>query len=142
MSDDQNDCVVVGGGPSGLVLALLLARAGWQVTVVERGDGSGPPPVNVGPFVSPPNLRLFADLGLADELEALGQPMREVVERSADGSRFVLDYAAHIDSGPAHALSVPCGRCRACCGKSWRGRRRQLCCSTPRCSHWSTDRTG
>ncbi|MGD3109787.1 FAD-dependent oxidoreductase [Streptomyces sp. YGL11-2] len=107
MSDDQTDCVVVGGGPSGLVLALLLARAGWQVTVVERGDGSGPPPVNVGPFVSPPNLRLFADLGFADELAALGQPMGEVVEHFTDGNRFVLDYAAHVDGGPAHALSVP-----------------------------------
>ncbi|RLU79982.1 hypothetical protein CTZ27_36170 [Streptomyces griseocarneus] len=107
MSDGRTDCVVVGGGPSGLVLALLLARAGWQVTVVERGDGSGPPRGNVGPFVSPPNLRLLAGLGLADELAALGQPVRELVEHSADGDRFVLDYAAHTGDGPAHALSIP-----------------------------------
>ncbi|MCK1815695.1 FAD-dependent monooxygenase [Streptomyces sp. XM4011] len=106
MSDERTDCVVVGGGPSGLLLALLLARAGRQVTVVERGDGSGPPPVNISPFLSPPSLLLFAGLGMADELAALGQPVREVVEHTAD-DRFVLDYATHGGGAPPYALSVP-----------------------------------
>jgi phytoene dehydrogenase-like protein len=30
------DAVVIGGGPSGAIAALLLARAGWSVAVVER----------------------------------------------------------------------------------------------------------
>ena len=55
---------VAGGGPAGMVLGLLLARAGAEVTVLEkypdflrdfRGD-----------TVHPPTLRLLDDLGLGD----------------------------------------------------------------------------
>ncbi len=30
------DALVIGGGPAGAVSALLLARAGWNVAVVEK----------------------------------------------------------------------------------------------------------
>ncbi|HWJ53569.1 MAG TPA: FAD-dependent monooxygenase, partial [Propionibacteriaceae bacterium] len=33
---ERTGCVVVGGGPAGLVLGLLLARAGVAVTVLEK----------------------------------------------------------------------------------------------------------
>lgn len=55
---------VVGGGPAGMVLGLLLARAGVEVTVLEkhpdflrdfRGD-----------TVHPPTMRLLDDLGLGE----------------------------------------------------------------------------
>src|SRR3954453_23531456 len=32
------DCCVVGGGPAGMMLGLLLARAGVEVTVLEKHD--------------------------------------------------------------------------------------------------------
>lgn len=32
----RTTCAVVGGGPAGLVLGLLLARAGVEVTVLEK----------------------------------------------------------------------------------------------------------
>jgi 2-polyprenyl-6-methoxyphenol hydroxylase-like FAD-dependent oxidoreductase len=36
---ERTTCCVVGGGPAGMVLGLLLARAGIEVTVLEKhGD--------------------------------------------------------------------------------------------------------
>ncbi|WP_242703459.1 FAD-dependent monooxygenase [Arthrobacter sp. D5-1] len=32
----ETQCVVAGGGPAGIVLGLLLARAGVKVTVLEK----------------------------------------------------------------------------------------------------------
>lgn len=36
---ERTTCLVVGGGPAGMVLGLLLARGGVEVTVLEKhGD--------------------------------------------------------------------------------------------------------
>ena len=52
-NNERTTCLVVGGGPAGMVLGLLLARAGVEVTVLEkhadflrdfRGDTVHPPP--------------------------------------------------------------------------------------------------
>jgi 2-polyprenyl-6-methoxyphenol hydroxylase-like FAD-dependent oxidoreductase len=34
---ESTTCVIVGGGPAGMVLGLLLARAGVEVTLLEKG---------------------------------------------------------------------------------------------------------
>jgi 2-polyprenyl-6-methoxyphenol hydroxylase-like FAD-dependent oxidoreductase len=66
---ERTTCVVAGGGPAGMVLGLLLARGGVEVTVLEkhedflrdfRGD-----------TVHPSTLTLLDELGLGEKFAAL-----------------------------------------------------------------------
>ena len=41
MSEDKFDAIVVGAGVAGSVAALVMARAGLDVLVIERGDSAG-----------------------------------------------------------------------------------------------------
>lgn len=80
----RTTCAVVGGGPAGLVLGLLLARAGVEVTVLEkhadflrdfRGD-----------TVHPSTIALLDDLGLFERFDAL--PKSYVRQAVLSGSRW------------------------------------------------------
>ena len=62
----ETDCAIAGGGPAGMMLGLLLARAGVNVTVLEkhpdflrdfRGD-----------TIHPSTLQVMHELGLLDGL--------------------------------------------------------------------------
>lgn len=75
----QTRCVIVGGGPAGMMAGYLLARAGVQVAVLEkhadfnrdfRGD-----------TIHPSTLELMYELGLLEEF--LKQPHQEVRELRA-----------------------------------------------------------
>ena len=64
-------CVIIGGGPAGMVLGLLLARAGVQVEVLERhGDFLRD---FRGDTIHASTLTLLDELGLGDEFARLEQ---------------------------------------------------------------------
>ena len=76
---ETTTCVIAGGGPAGMMLGLLLARAGVDVTVMEkhadflrdfRGD-----------TVHASTLRLLDELGL-------GERFRQLTHRTIDSLRF------------------------------------------------------
>ncbi|MEW2487023.1 FAD-dependent oxidoreductase [Streptomyces sp. NPDC048411] len=68
---ERTTCCVVGGGPAGMVLGLLLARAGVAVTVLEKhGDFLRD---FRGDTVHPSTLALLDDLGLAERFARLPQ---------------------------------------------------------------------
>ncbi|WP_448417859.1 FAD-dependent oxidoreductase [Mycolicibacter minnesotensis] len=66
----ETTCAIIGGGPAGMILGLLLARAGVQVTLLEKhGDFLHD---FRGDTVHPTTLRLIDELGLWDRFAALG----------------------------------------------------------------------
>ncbi|MEI6252369.1 MAG: FAD-dependent oxidoreductase [Mycobacteriaceae bacterium] len=85
---ETTTCAIVGGGPAGMVLGLLLARAGVEVTLLEkhadflrdfRGD-----------TVHPSTLRLIDELGLWDRFAALPQSKVEVASLPVDGESLTM----------------------------------------------------
>ncbi|HKN99727.1 MAG TPA: FAD-dependent oxidoreductase [Pseudonocardiaceae bacterium] len=78
MTVERTTCVVAGGGPAGMVMGLLLARAGVDVTVLEKhGDFLRD---FRGDTVHPTTLRLLDDLGLGEKFRALPQSRLDRLE--------------------------------------------------------------
>ena len=102
--DERTGCVVVGGGPGGVVLAHLLARGGARVTLLEsradfdrrfRGDS-----------IAPPVLDHLHELGLAEPLLAEVPHVRaDAFVWNTPERRYVLaDYRAASERFPFYAL--------------------------------------
>jgi len=60
------DVVIVGGGPVGIFTAIMIARAGHSVRVIERDTAPYSLPRAV--HIDREMMRLFAEIGLADDL--------------------------------------------------------------------------
>ncbi len=71
------DVLIIGGGPAGATAALMLARAGWSVALVEKA--AFPRRKVCGEFISATSLPLLRKLGVADAYIAqAGPPVRRV----------------------------------------------------------------
>jgi len=87
-------CCIVGGGPAGLMLGYLLARAGIEVIVLEkhadflrdfRGD-----------TIHPSTLEIMHQLGLLEELLALPHQRAEMLHAEIAGSDITLADFTHL----------------------------------------------
>ncbi|SMD20984.1 FAD-dependent oxidoreductase [Kibdelosporangium aridum] len=85
---ERTTCAIVGGGPAGMLLGLLLARAGIEVTVLEkhadflrdfRGD-----------TVHASTIRMIDELGLGKEFRKLPQSKLQTVGFPAGDGTTVL----------------------------------------------------
>lgn len=71
------DAIVIGAGPAGSTAAILLARAGWSVMVVETG--TFPRRKVCGECIAASNLPLLDALGIGEALrERAGPELRQV----------------------------------------------------------------
>ena len=102
---DQTDCCVVGGGPAGMMLGLLLARAGVRVTVLEkhhdflrdfRGD-----------TVHASTLTLLDELGLGERFAAVPHRVLDRVQVPlASGPVLAVDLG-RLPGPHKHIAMVP-----------------------------------
>jgi len=68
MDEHRHDVIVVGGGPAGSTCATLLARAGYDVLLLERHKF---PRFHIGESITAFGFEAFKKLGVYDELKRL-----------------------------------------------------------------------
>ncbi|MBV8073891.1 MAG: NAD(P)/FAD-dependent oxidoreductase [Candidatus Eremiobacteraeota bacterium] len=84
---DVNDAIVVGAGPAGASTALLLARAGASVTLVERARFPRRKPC--GEYLSAGAVAALDALGIGEQVRGLARPL--------DGVRLVTPWTAPVE---------------------------------------------
>jgi 2-polyprenyl-6-methoxyphenol hydroxylase-like FAD-dependent oxidoreductase len=102
--EEKTTCIVAGGGPAGIMLGLLLARGGVNVTVMEkhadflrdfRGD-----------TVHASTLRLVDELGLASEFARMPHREIDTLTMSVQGTEVNIDLS-RIPGPHKHIALVP-----------------------------------
>ena len=77
--------LIVGAGPTGLVLALSLARQGVAFRIIDKNPGPGL--ASRAMAVQARTLEFYDQLGFADEVVALGIKM-ETIHLREDGAEL------------------------------------------------------
>jgi 2-polyprenyl-6-methoxyphenol hydroxylase-like FAD-dependent oxidoreductase len=104
-TNQSTTCAIAGGGPAGMILGLLLARAGVEVTVFEkhadflrdfRGD-----------TVHPVTLRLLDELGLFSRFDALPQTKFEKAEFEINGHQVTFVDFRRLNQPHPYIALVP-----------------------------------
>lgn len=103
---EETEAIVVGGGPSGATTALLLARGGHDVMLVDRARF--PRDKACGEGVMPPGVEALRRLGVLEQVLATGaRPILGVTyQLQAGGPRVHVPFPAPPDGGSPEGLGV------------------------------------
>ncbi len=104
-ADLRTEFCIAGGGPAGLTLALLLARSGARVVVVERSRSMDR--AYRGEILQPGGLALLAQLGVLDGARARGAYVHRRF-RFVDRDRALVDIDyTRLPEPYNYLLSIP-----------------------------------
>src|SRR5262245_23352293 len=99
------DCCIAGGGPAGMMLGLLLARAGVDVVVLEkhkdflrdfRGD-----------TIHPSSMEVLKELGLLSEFLDLPHQKAPLLQMQMGGQNIVFADFRHLPVAAPFIAFVP-----------------------------------
>ena len=95
---------VVGAGPGGSVAALLLAAAGWRVTLLERV--AEPAAVGAGILLQPNGLAVLYGLGLRDAIREQAHEIRGAAIRNQRDRVLLQTRVPDLGAGLDHLLAL------------------------------------
>ncbi|MFF0637058.1 FAD-dependent oxidoreductase [Nocardia sp. NPDC004151] len=102
---ERTTCLIAGGGPAGMFLGLMLARAGVEVTVLEKhGDFLRD---FRGDTVHPTTLDLIDALGLSEDFAKLPQRRLTSIQTPIGGRLVPLASFDHIPGRHRYIAMVP-----------------------------------
>lgn len=90
-SPNKDPVAIVGGGPTGLTLGVLLARAGVTVDIYEASLEPDARPRAV--MLHARAMEILANLGLSDIFLATGLMQESIAFQRDDGLRLAIDFA-------------------------------------------------
>ena len=97
------DVVVIGGGPAGSTIATLLARKGWQVTMLEKERH---PRFHIGESLLPMNMPILERLGVLDQVRGIGVLKLGADFPVDDGSYNRFPFKRALGDSPGFAFHV------------------------------------
>ena len=89
-----SDALIIGGGPAGSAAAILLAKAGWRVTIVERKEF--PRRKVCGEYLSATNWPLLESLGIAEPFAGSGSSRSSVADNAAIGTAVTRSFRVSV----------------------------------------------
>lgn len=100
------DVLVIGGGPAGATISALLAKRGRNVVLLEKDRH---PRFHIGESLLPMNLPLFEELGVADEVAAIGMYKSGIdfyAREDGETRRTTIYFDEAMDNSYPHAYQV------------------------------------